>query len=106
MVRGSDITLSPVCAAICVSVPTRRSSELTAKGLGRFAEKIIETARKHGVPVQEDASLVEVLGKLDVGEAIPPELYQLVAELLSLDRKSTRLNSSQVKITYDVFCLT
>jgi flagellar biosynthesis protein len=63
---------------------------VTARGQGRVAEKIIETARKHGVPVQEDASLVEVLGKLDVGEAIPPELYQLVAELLSFVYRADR----------------
>jgi len=63
---------------------------VTAKGRGRVAEKIIETARKHGIPVQEDASLVEVLGKLDVGEAIPPELYQLVAELLSFVYRADR----------------
>lgn len=65
---------------------------VAAKGQGRIADKIVEKAREHGIPVQEDASLVEVLSKLDLNEAIPPELYQLVAELLSFlyraDRKA------------------
>jgi flagellar biosynthesis protein len=56
---------------------------LTAKGKGRVAEEIIRRAREHGVPIQEDASLVEVLSKLDLDTEIPPELYQLVAEVLS-----------------------
>lgn len=56
---------------------------LVAKGKGQVAKKIMEKAREHGVPIQEDASLVEVLSKLDLDQAIPPELYQLVAEVLS-----------------------
>jgi flagellar biosynthesis protein len=56
---------------------------LTAKGKGRVAEEIIRRAREHGVPIQEDASLVEVLSKLDLDQEIPTELYQLVAEVLS-----------------------
>lgn len=69
---------------------------VAAKGQGRVAERIVEAARKHGVPVQEDASLVEVLSQLDLNEEIPPELYQLVAELLSfLYRADRRLGFSE-----------
>jgi flagellar biosynthesis protein len=64
--------------------------KIAAKGQGLIAEKIIRTAREHGVPVQEDASLVEVLSKLDLNETIPPELYQLVAELLSFVYRADR----------------
>lgn len=56
---------------------------ITAKGKGIIAQKIVEKARSYGVPVQENASLVEVLSKLDIDQQIPPELYQLVAEVLS-----------------------
>ncbi|MEF3304794.1 EscU/YscU/HrcU family type III secretion system export apparatus switch protein [Paenibacillus sp. GYB003] len=59
------------------------SPHVVAKGKGRVAETIIERAKEHGVPLQEDPSLVEVLSKLDVKQQIPPELYQLVAEILS-----------------------
>lgn len=56
---------------------------VTAKGQGKLAETILERAKEHGVPVQEDAALVEVLSKLDLDQQIPPELYQLVAEVLT-----------------------
>jgi flagellar biosynthesis protein len=55
------------------------------------AEKIIDIARKQGIPVKDDPDLVEVLSRLDLDEEIPPELYVIVAELLafvySLNRK-------------------
>jgi flagellar biosynthesis protein len=48
-----------------------------------LAEKIIETAKEHQVPIQEDASLVEMLSKLQINETIPEELYQVVAEVFA-----------------------
>ena len=56
---------------------------VTAKGTGLIAEKIIEMARKHGIPIKDDPDLIEVLSRLDLNEEIPPELYVVVAELLA-----------------------
>ncbi|MCJ8010585.1 EscU/YscU/HrcU family type III secretion system export apparatus switch protein [Paenibacillus sp. KQZ6P-2] len=64
---------------------------VAAKGRGRIAEAILDKAKEHGVPVQEDAALVEVLSKLDLDQQIPPELYQLVAEVLSYVYRADRL---------------
>ncbi|MCS7170958.1 MAG: EscU/YscU/HrcU family type III secretion system export apparatus switch protein [Aquificaceae bacterium] len=55
---------------------------VVAKGAGELAEKIIETAKKHGVPVLEDKALVSALMKVEVYEEIPPELYKAVAKVL------------------------
>jgi flagellar biosynthesis protein len=63
---------------------------VVAKGQGHIAEVILEKAAEHGVPVQEDSSLVEVLSKLDIDQEIPPELYALVAEVLSFVYRSDR----------------
>ncbi len=57
--------------------------KITAKGEGHIAEKIIEIAEQHGVPVKDDPDLIEVLSKLDINEEIPPEIYVAVAELLA-----------------------
>ncbi len=57
--------------------------KITAKGRGRVAEKIIELAQKHHIPVKDDPDLIEVLSKLDIDEEIPPEIYVAVAELLA-----------------------
>lgn len=61
---------------------------VVAKGHGQIADRILEKAKESGVPIQEDASLVEVLSKLDVDQQIPPALYQLVAEVLSFVYKA------------------
>lgn len=62
-----------------------------AKGKGHLADRILESAKEHGIPIQEDAALVEVLSKLDLDQQIPPELYALVAEILSFIYRSDKL---------------
>jgi flagellar biosynthesis protein len=56
---------------------------LLAKGAGELADRIIQTARKHGVPIREDRDLVAVLARLNLDQEIPPELYRAVAEMLA-----------------------
>lgn len=56
---------------------------IVASGRGVLAGKIVETARAAGVYIMEDPDLVELLAKLPVGDDIPPELYQAVAEILA-----------------------
>lgn len=56
---------------------------VAAKGKGFIAEKIIAEAKEHQVPIQEDPTLVELLGKLNINEKIPEELYQAVAEVFA-----------------------
>ena len=54
-----------------------------AGGKGFMAEKIIETAKAAGIHVHEDPNLVELLAKVPIGDEIPVELYQTVAEVLA-----------------------
>ncbi|MFB1081127.1 EscU/YscU/HrcU family type III secretion system export apparatus switch protein [Jeotgalibacillus sp. JSM ZJ347] len=56
---------------------------VSAKGKGKIAESIIEKAKAHDVPIQQDESLVELLGQLELNETIPDELYQAVAEVFA-----------------------
>jgi flagellar biosynthesis protein len=56
---------------------------LVAKGQGHIAERIIQIAQEHGVHVQEDPDLVELLAALDLGQLIPEELYAALAEILA-----------------------
>ncbi|OWR27831.1 FhlB domain-containing protein [Saccharibacillus sp. O23] len=63
---------------------------VVAKGKGSIAEAILARAQDAGVPIQEDAALVEVLSKLDLDQQIPAELYGLVAELLAFVYRSDR----------------
>ncbi len=54
-----------------------------AKGRGRVAQRIVEVARRAGVPTREDAILVSLLSHLKVDQEIPSEAYKVVAELLA-----------------------
>jgi len=57
---------------------------VVAKGEGYIALKIKETAREHNVQIVENKELAQTIYKtVDIGEAIPPELYQAVAEILA-----------------------
>ena len=67
---------------------------VTASGAGVLADRILAAAREAGVPVREDAALVEALSKLELGEQVPEALYAAVAETLAwayrLDLRATR----------------
>jgi flagellar biosynthesis protein len=56
---------------------------VVAKGTGAIAEKILALAQEHQVPIYEDPDLLELLATLDLGQVIPPDLYQAVAEVLA-----------------------
>lgn len=55
---------------------------VVAKGAGELAEKIIEVAKKHGIPIVEDKALVSAMINLEIYEEIPPDLYRAVAKIL------------------------
>lgn len=61
-----------------------------AKGKGMIGERILELAKQHGVPIHEDPELVEALARLDVSDEIPPELYQVMAEVLTFIYKANK----------------
>lgn len=46
-----------------------------------MAEQIIELAKQHDIPIQENAELVGLLAQLDIGQDIPEQLYAIVAAL-------------------------
>jgi flagellar biosynthesis protein len=56
---------------------------VVAKGAGLLADRIIEIAKEYNIPLYEDPDLVEVLARIDLGNVIPPQLYQAVAEVLA-----------------------
>ena len=57
--------------------------KVVASGNNLIAERIIAAAAAAGVEIKEDRDLVEVLSKIPVGEEIPVELYQTIAEVLA-----------------------
>lgn len=60
-----------------------KAPTVTAKGQGPIAEKIIDLARQHNIPIKEDPDLVQVLSQVDIDQEVPPSVYKVVAELLA-----------------------
>ncbi len=82
---------SPKAVALKYDRKKNRAPRVIAKGRGEIAEKIIEVAKAHNVPLYEDKNLIQILEALDLETEIPPELYRAVAEVLAF---IYRLNSS------------
>jgi flagellar biosynthesis protein len=68
---------------------------IAAKGQGSVADKILQMAKQHDIPIREDRNLLQMLTTLDLDQEIPPSVYRAVAEILAfLYRLSNRSNES------------
>lgn len=79
--------------------PGEAAPKILATGKGAVAEKIIEKAKESDVPLYKDNKLADTLSKLQIGDMIPPELYEVVAEVLvfvdDMDRMKAKLNAAK-----------
>lgn len=82
-------------AALSYDQSAAEPPKVTALGKGLVAEKIIEKATEHNVPIVEDPSLVELLSQLNINETIPEELYQAVAEVFAFIYQLDQQNKSK-----------
>lgn len=71
--------------------PDSGAPKVVASGTGYLADKIIEKAKESDVPLHKDEQLAETLSKLEIGDAIPKELYNVVAEILVFVDKCEKL---------------
>ncbi|MBO6015467.1 MAG: EscU/YscU/HrcU family type III secretion system export apparatus switch protein [Lachnospiraceae bacterium] len=76
--------------------PAYDAPKIVATGVGAVADRIIEKAKESNVPVHRDDKLADTLSKLEIGECIPPELYEVVAEILvfvdQMDKIRAKIN--------------
>lgn len=70
-------------AAVRYDAGEDHAPKLVARGRGHTAQRILELAEEHDLPVTRDPTLVSILGALDVGAEIPPDLYGVIAEVLA-----------------------
>lgn len=69
--------------AIALSYDGSSAPILSAKGDAELAELILATAREHEVPIYENADLVRILARLELGSEIPEALYRTLAEIIA-----------------------
>ena len=76
--------VSPEARKLAVALqydrPARR--RVVAKGKGSIGDKIVEVARAHDIPIEENEVLAGALSNVELGDEIPAELYKAVAEVL------------------------
>src|SRR5690606_41952573 len=92
-----------------LSLPTRRSSDLTTSGVAwepaiKFCQQVLGPDRvlyAMDYPYQQSYDEVAAYDRMDM----EPDIRRMLMEGNARDRKSTRLNSSHVKISDAVFCL-
>ncbi len=80
--------------AVAISYdPSEDAPKVIASGKGYLADKIIERAKEADIPLHQDEKLAKTLSKLEIGAMIPPELYEVVAEILVFVDKMDRIKS-------------
>ena len=76
-------------------MPGDAAPKILATGKGAVADRIIEAAKEADVPTYKDDKLADTLSRLEIGEMIPPELYEVVAEILvfvdAMDKLKSKL---------------
>ncbi len=70
-------------AALKYKEGTDLAPKVVASGAGKLADKIIEKAEENNVPIVYNKELTELLTNVDIGDHIPPELYEAVAYIIA-----------------------
>ena len=68
--------------AVALQYDRSGAPRVVAKGKGSLGEKIIEVAKAHDIPIEENVVLAGALSNVELGDEIPAELYKAVAEVL------------------------
>lgn len=68
--------------AVALHYDKKGAPQVVAKGRGTIGEKIIEVAKAHNIPIEENEVLAGALSHVELGDEIPEDLYKAVAEVL------------------------
>lgn len=79
----SDYDANKPDLAIALQYDGENTPRITAKGRSELAERILELANEHDVPLHEDPELAALLSQVPLGDEIPEALYRAVAEVIA-----------------------
>ncbi len=69
--------------AVALEYDGKDAPKVTAKGMDIIADKIIDIATEHGIPLQQEDGLVNILSQMNPGDEIPENLYKAIAEVIA-----------------------
>ena len=82
--------------AVALHYDKTGAPRVVAKGKGVIGARIVELAREHDIPIEENEVLAGALSHVEIGDEIPPDLYKAVAEvLIFVLRLSGRIRQSR-----------
>ncbi len=85
-VKNADVVVrnpDHIAVALKYDDEDEAAPTIVAKGMNVWAQQILDEARHYGVPIVRNIPLARALNEMDVGEEIPEELYDAVAEVLN-----------------------
>lgn len=89
---GLTGNVNKIKTAVALSYdPEDEAPKVIASGKGYLADKIIQKAKEADIPLHQDEKLANTLSKLEIGDMIPQELYEVVAEVLLFVDKMDRI---------------
>jgi flagellar biosynthesis protein len=74
---------TPQTLAVALSYEAPHAPRVVAVGRGEIGEKIIETAREHGIPLETNAPLAQALSTIELDSEIPEALYGAMATIIA-----------------------
>ena len=77
--KGRDDRLR--VAALKYEPDKNTAPTVVAAGSGAIAQRILQVAMENGVTIYQDDTAATLLAKLETGQEIPPELYQIVVNI-------------------------
>lgn len=96
--KADFIVINPKEIAVAIKYDSKimNAPIVLAKGKSFYARKIKEIARKYNVPIFENKELARALNKLNIGEEVPEELYEEVAQILNFVYHLKKKRASQL----------
>jgi flagellar biosynthetic protein FlhB len=83
--KATVVVVNPTRIAVALYYDREKGGapQVLARGERLIADKIRELAKEYGIPIMRNVSLAQALNKVEIGEEIPEELYEAVAEVLN-----------------------
>jgi len=83
--KATVVVVNPehIAVAIEYNKDTMNAPRVAAKGLNLWAHQIIEIAKQYGIPIMRNVPLAHSLHELEIGDEVPENLYEAVAEVLN-----------------------
>jgi flagellar biosynthesis protein len=88
---SDEATPPPLAVALRYDAPD--APKVVAVGRGELGQRIVETARAHGVPLEHNPPLAEALSRIELDTAIPEALYEAVALVIGFILEASRASA-------------